>query len=91
MTDTPGDDVAAMDEDAGSTVRSEDEGRSDLPGVGGGDVDPMDGSDSAAPGVEGDLEGTGEGGAEGTGEGGVAGLGDADDVEPGAGAVEPPD
>ena len=75
MTDTPGDDVAAMDQDAGNTVRSEDEGRSDLPGVGGGDVDPMDGTETAAP-------GTGDTGS---------GLGDADDVEPGAGAVEPPD
>jgi hypothetical protein len=72
MTDTPGDDVAAMDQDAGNTVRSEDEGRSDLPGVGGGDVD---GTETAAP-------GTGDTGS---------GLGDADDVEPGAGAVEPPD
>jgi hypothetical protein len=75
MTDTPGDDVAAMDEDAGSTVRSEDEGRSDLPGVGGGDVDPMDGTETAAPDAD----------------DGRVGLGDADDVEPGAGAVEPPD
>jgi hypothetical protein len=75
MTETPGDDVAEMDQDAGSTVRSDDEGRPDLPGVGGGDVDPIDGGDTAAPGADDDR----------------TGLGDADDVEAGAGAIEPPD
>jgi len=76
VTDTPGDDVANMDEDAGSTVRSDDESRPDLPGVSAGDVDPLDSGDEPAPDT-GDDEG--------------AGLGDGDDVQPGAGSVEPPD
>lgn len=79
MTDTtPGDDVASMDQDAGSTVRSDDEARTDLPGVSAGDVDPID---EPAP-----------GGAQAPDEGAEGpGLGDTDDVEPGAGAIEPPD
>jgi hypothetical protein len=76
MTDTPGDDVAAMDEDAGSTVRSDDEGRPDLPGVTSGDADPLERQVPA----EGNPAAHEE-----------VGLGDGDDVEPGAGAVEPPD
>ena len=80
VTNTPGDDVADMDQDAGSTVRSDDEARPDLPGVSAGDVDPMDSGGEPLPGT-GDEAGESEG----------PGLGDTDDVEPGAGAVEPPD
>jgi len=83
VTQTPGDDVADMEQDAGSTVRSDDEARPDLPGVSAGDVDPM---------RSGAEQPTGSGhdaGGAGSGEG--PGLGDTDDVEPGAGAVEPPD
>ena len=80
VTDTtPGDDVASMDQDAGSTVRSDDEARPDLPGVSAGDVDPTD--QSAPEEAQGADESADDG----------PGLGDTDDVEPGAGAIEPPD
>ena len=75
MTDASGDEVADLQEGAGQAGRPDDDSATDLPGVGGGDVDPVDGGDTAAP---------------GTGDRGQ-GLGDADDVEAGAGAVEPPD
>lgn len=89
MTSTPGDDVADMDQDAGSTVRSG-EGLPDLPGVSSDDVDGT-GTESRQTG--GDGSGGAQTGAGGTGSDGSrsGGLGDTDDVEQGAGAIEPPD
>ena len=82
MTDTPTDDVAgesaagdARPEDPGSTAGSEGAVTPDLPGVSADDTDPMS-QDTAI--------------GSGTDEQEV-GLGDGDDVQPGAGAVEPPD
>jgi hypothetical protein len=75
MTDTSGDDVA-VPEDAGSTTASDEASPDDLPGVTAGDVDSVD--DDASPGSP--RADTRE-----------VGLGDGDDVQPGAGAIEPPD
>ena len=83
MTDTPGEDVPAphqdADQDAGTTARPDDEASPDLPGVTAGDTDPVDQDDeeAATAGARADTR--------------EVGLGDGDDVQPGAGAVEPPD
>ena len=77
MTDTPTDDVGSdtAGEDPGSTAGSDGAVTPDLPGVSAGETDPMDQDAGTASGAE-DQE---------------IGLGDGDDVQPGAGAVEPPD
>jgi hypothetical protein len=92
MTDTPTDDAAtdpaATDADATGAAATDDAGSAaaadggsdgevtpDLPGVTAGDADPMDQDTAGDSGVEGRE----------------VGLGDGDDVQPGAGAVEPPD
>jgi hypothetical protein len=77
MTDTPSDDAGsdAAPEDPGSTAGSDGAVTPDLPGVTADDTDPMDQDTGTGSGAE-DQE---------------VGLGDGDDVQPGAGAVEPPD